>query len=77
METNSNQGNIEPSQPGSDVTQDKRILEGRRSFFLWLIAVGTAAMGALLAVPLVRYVLYPVFATTSSRTWSNPGPHCN
>ncbi len=71
METNLNQGNIESPQPGSDATQDKRVLEGRRSFFLWLIAVGTAAMGALLAVPLVRYVLFPVFATTTSRSWSS------
>jgi len=73
METNSNQGNIEPPQPASDSAGDKRILEGRRSFFLWLIAIGAAAMGALLAVPLVRYVLYPVFATTTSVSWSDLG----
>lgn len=71
METNSGRTNVEPSQSVPDVLQDKRILEGRRSFFLWLIAVGTAAMGTLLSVPLVRYVLYPVFATTTSRSWSN------
>ncbi len=70
METNSNQKNLEASGQTSETVTDKRILEGRRSFFLWLIAVGTAAMGALLAVPLVRYVLFPVFTETTSRTWS-------
>ncbi len=73
MGNNSNQINVEPPQPGSDHVQDMRILEGRRSFFLWLIAVGTAAIGALLAVPLVRYVLYPVFARTTSLSWSDLG----
>jgi len=73
MESNSYQTNMESLPSDSDVTQDKRILEGRRSFFLWLIAVGTAAMGALLSVPLIRYVLYPVFATTTSLSWSDLG----
>ncbi len=73
METNVNQGNIESHKPDSDAVQDKRILEGRRSFFLWLIGIGTVAMGALLSVPLVEYVLYPVFATTTSRSWSPLG----
>lgn len=73
METDPTQGNIERPQSASDAVQDVRVLEGRRSFFLWLIAVGTAAMGALLAIPLVRYVLYPVFATTTSLSWSNLG----
>ena len=73
METSSNQKNGESTQSAFEGIGDKRILEGRRSFFLWLIAIGTAAMGTLLAVPLVRYVLYPVFATTTSRSWSNLG----
>ncbi|HVB29832.1 MAG TPA: ubiquinol-cytochrome c reductase iron-sulfur subunit [Terriglobia bacterium] len=30
-------------------------------------------MGSLLAVPLVRYVLYPVFAKTTSLSWSDLG----
>lgn len=73
METNSDRKGIEAAPAANNAVQDKRILEGRRSFFLWLIAVGTAAMGALLAVPLVRYVLYPVFATTTSLSWSDLG----
>lgn len=73
MDTNSNQENTNDSGRSLDTVADIRIREGRRSFFLWLIAVGTAAMGALLSIPLVRYVLYPVFATTTSRSWSNLG----
>ncbi len=73
METNSDRRETEPSQSAPGAETDKRILEGRRSFFLWLIAVGTAAMGALLAVPLVRYVLYPVLATTTRQSWSSLG----
>lgn len=73
MEINSDQPSIESPRSAPEAGQDKRVLEGRRSFFLWLIAVGTAAMGTLLAVPLVRYVLYPVFAKTTSISWSDLG----
>jgi quinol---cytochrome c reductase iron-sulfur subunit, bacillus type len=71
METNQN--NTEVPHLPYDAVEDKQIREGRRSFFLWLIAVGTAAMGTLLAVPLVRYVLYPVFAKTTAISWSDLG----
>jgi Rieske Fe-S protein len=73
MDTNSDQKNADISHLAFDAAADIRIREGRRSFFLWLIAVGTAAMGALLAVPLVRYVLYPVFAKTTAISWSDLG----
>ena len=73
METNSDPKNIEPTGPASGAAPGDRIIVSRRSFFLWLVAVGTAAMGAVLAVPLVRYVLYPVFAKTTSVSWSNLG----
>jgi quinol---cytochrome c reductase iron-sulfur subunit, bacillus type len=64
--------NEEPSRP-SESTEDKRVFEGRRSFFLWLVAIGSATMGALLSIPLVRYTLYPVFAKTTSVPWSKLG----
>ena len=73
MDMNAGRWNSNLRQSASGVDQDKRILEGRRSFFLWLLAVGTAAMGALLSVPLVRYTLYPVFANTTSLSWSDLG----
>lgn len=47
---------------------------GRRSFIAVLIAMGTAAMGAFLAIPLVRYTLYPLFAKTTETGWSDLGP---
>lgn len=77
METNEDQRNRKMQQSVSRMEQDKRILEGRRSFFLWLVAIGTAAMGALLSVPLVRYALYPVFAQTTSLSWSKLGRKSN
>jgi quinol---cytochrome c reductase iron-sulfur subunit, bacillus type len=73
MESDSKQKIVEKPVPRFDTVEDKRVEEGRRSFFLWLTAVGTAAMGALLSVPLVRYVLYPVFAKTTSVSWSSVG----
>jgi Rieske Fe-S protein len=63
----------ENTPPVPQTLDDKRTLEGRRSFFLWLLGIGTAAMGTLLSVPLVRYTLYPVFAKTTSAPWSRLG----
>ncbi|HVB85634.1 MAG TPA: ubiquinol-cytochrome c reductase iron-sulfur subunit [Candidatus Dormibacteraeota bacterium] len=60
-------------QPPGEYIEDKRVLEGRRSFFLWLVGIGTATMGALLSIPLLRYALYPVFAKTTSAPWSKLG----
>jgi menaquinol-cytochrome c reductase iron-sulfur subunit len=47
---------------------------GRRSFITVLIAVGTAVVGATLAIPLVRFAIYPVLAQTSKTSWSSLGP---
>jgi menaquinol-cytochrome c reductase iron-sulfur subunit len=46
---------------------------GRRSFLAGLLAAGGAAVGALLAVPLVRFALYPVLARTTEKSWSDVG----
>lgn len=45
----------------------------RRSFLGVLLGIGTAGMGALLGVPVLRYVLYPVYAKASSSEWSDVG----
>jgi menaquinol-cytochrome c reductase iron-sulfur subunit len=45
----------------------------RRSFLAGLLAAGGAAVGALLAVPLVRFALYPVLARTTEKSWSDVG----
>jgi quinol---cytochrome c reductase iron-sulfur subunit, bacillus type len=47
---------------------------GRRSFLVVLIGVGTAAVAALLSVPLVVYALDPLFRKVSSTQWSDAGP---
>ena len=45
----------------------------RRSFLGGLLAAGTAGVGALLVVPVVRFVLHPVLATTTEKSWSEVG----
>jgi quinol---cytochrome c reductase iron-sulfur subunit, bacillus type len=45
----------------------------RRSFLAALLAAGSALVGALLAVPLMRFALYPVLAQTTKKSWSDVG----
>lgn len=45
----------------------------RRSFLAGLLAVGSASVGALLAIPLVRFTLHPVLARTTEKSWSDVG----
>lgn len=45
----------------------------RRSFFGVLVGIGTAAMGALLSVPVLRFVLYPLYAKSDRAEWSPVG----
>ena len=47
---------------------------GRRSFVLALFGLSGAAVGAMLAVPLVRFVTYPMRKGGADTTWSNLGP---
>lgn len=49
------------------------IIITRRSFFGALVAIGSAGMGALLAVPVLRYVLYPLYARAAGTEWSDVG----
>lgn len=37
------------------------------------MAIGTAGMGAILSVPVLRYVLYPLYAKASGTEWSDVG----
>ena len=46
---------------------------GRRSFLGMLVAVGTAVVGALLAIPLARFTLHPLLETTTETAWSDVG----
>jgi menaquinol-cytochrome c reductase iron-sulfur subunit len=45
----------------------------RRSFLAGLLAAGSATVGALLAIPLVRFTLHPVLARTTEKSWSDIG----
>jgi len=45
----------------------------RRSFLTGLLAMGSATVGALLAVPLVRFTLHPILARTTEKSWSDVG----
>jgi Rieske Fe-S protein len=45
----------------------------RRSFFGVLLGIGTAGMGALLAIPVLRYAFYPLYAKASQSGWSDAG----
>ena len=51
--------------PGESVT--------RRSFLGVLLGFGSAVMGAALAVPLIRFALHPLVATTTKIGWSDVG----
>lgn len=50
------------------------IVINRRSFFGGLMAIGSIGMGALLSVPVLRYILYPLYAKSSGTEWSDVGP---
>ena len=47
-----------------------KVVFNRRSFFGALLGIGTAGMGALLGIPVLRYVLYPLYAKSSKSGWS-------
>ena len=57
--------------PDSDPKKDIAIK--RRSFFGVLLGIGSAGMGAILAVPVLRYVLYPIYAKATGSEWSDVG----
>lgn len=56
----------------SDVSNESIVIN-RRSFFGALLGIGTAGMGALLAIPVLRYVLYPLYTKSRQSDWSLAG----
>ena len=48
-------------------------LTSRRSFLGVLLGFGSAVVGAALAVPLFRFALHPLLATTTKTDWSEIG----
>jgi menaquinol-cytochrome c reductase iron-sulfur subunit len=49
------------------------VLPDRRSFLAGLLATGTAVVGTLLAIPLLRFTLHPVLARTTEKSWADVG----
>ena len=47
---------------------------GRRSFLLALFGVSSATVGALLAIPIIRFVTYPLRKNATDAGWSDLGP---
>jgi menaquinol-cytochrome c reductase iron-sulfur subunit len=46
---------------------------GRRSFLGFLLAAGSASVGALLSVPLLRFVIHPLIKGTIPLAWTEVG----
>lgn len=55
-----------------DATQNPAS-QPRRSFLGGLLTAGAAGVGALLIVPAIRFVLHPVLAKTTEKSWSDVG----
>ncbi len=49
------------------------IVVNRRSFFGTLLGIGGVGMGALLSIPVLRYVLYPLSTKMQQSVWSVVG----
>jgi menaquinol-cytochrome c reductase iron-sulfur subunit len=65
-------GRHEPS--ASEISEaEKGQGQGRRSFLGALLAVGSAVVGALLSVPLIRFALFPLIRRTTEVKWSAVG----
>src|SRR5436189_4279363 len=58
---------------GSAVKFAKDEPVSRRSFLGVLLGFGTVVMGAALSVPLIRFALHPLLATTTKTDWSDVG----
>ncbi len=56
-----------------EVDAEKNIVVSRRSFFGALLFLGSASMGAVLAIPVLRYVLYPLYSKAAGTEWSDVG----
>src|SRR5579872_1332808 len=67
----STEGASASEQQGADITTGST---SRRSFLGVLLAVGSALVGALLAVPVLRFALFPLIRRTTDVKLSPLGP---
>src|ERR1700739_2909524 len=56
------------------MNEPKAESSGRRSFLLALFGVSGATVGALLAIPVVRFVTFPLRKSAEDAGWSDLGP---
>ena len=61
------------SHPDSDISVSKD-QPSRRSYIGWLMGLCSAGVGVVLAVPLIRFAIYPLTAKTTDIKWSDVGP---
>jgi len=73
METEENTASPATMSPSIDGKFSLASDSARRSFLGWLLAICTASVGALLSVPLVRFVLHPLRVKTTETSWSDLG----
>lgn len=52
----------------------QKVDSGRRSFVLALFGLSGAAVSALLAIPVVRFITYPLRKSGTDTSWSDLGP---
>jgi menaquinol-cytochrome c reductase iron-sulfur subunit len=75
VETKGN-NSTETDRPGvnTHATSSAPALPERRVFFERLVEMAAGCVAVLLAIPFVRFLLYPVGARSSANVWSKLGP---
>ncbi len=74
MKTNENPtgGTMNPGEAGSGPNPGSA-QAGRRSFLLTILNVAAAGLTAILAVPYIRFLLFPIFSKGSKKPWFSLG----
>lgn len=61
-------------EPTPEKKDAQKVDSGRRSFVLALFGLSGAAVSALLAIPVVRFITYPLRKSGTDTSWSDIGP---
>jgi menaquinol-cytochrome c reductase iron-sulfur subunit len=72
IEKNKTSETIPPPLEGNDGTPQLEIPE-RRAFFEKIVEIAAGCVAVLLAIPFVRFLLYPVFGRGAANPWSDLG----
>ncbi len=68
IDAGNSSGSLSPASRGAEPGSPPR-----RSFLVVLLGAGAASVGALLSVPLFRFVLHPLLRVTTPLAWSDVG----